>query len=46
MCEFCGQEPCQCDRNDDDPVDASSEKWAEIYADPDYDLDHDHSMDY
>lgn len=45
-CEFCDSDPCQCDRNDNDPVDASVEVWSEIYADPDFDLDHDHSMDY
>jgi len=33
------------DTNQNDPVDCSAEQWAEIYADPDFDLDHDHSMD-
>lgn len=45
-CEMCDHTPCQCDRDDNNPVDVSSEKLAEIYADPDYDMDHDHSMDY
>lgn len=46
MCEFCGSDPCQCDRDDENPVDVSAEKWTEIYNNPDYDADHDHSMDY
>lgn len=34
------------DTDETNPVDCSAEVWAEIYADPDYDMDHDHSMDY
>jgi hypothetical protein len=45
-CEFCGQTPCQCDRDNGNPVDVSEEKWSEIYSnDPDY-IDNDHSMNY
>lgn len=44
-CEFCGCNPCQCDLDQNNPVDVSSETWSRIYSNPDYDLDHDHSMD-
>jgi len=44
-CELCGQSPCQCDRDDNNPVDCSSDTWLELYARPDYDADHDHSID-
>lgn len=46
MCEFCQHDPCQCDLDQNNPIDVSADEWAEIYADPDYDLDHDHSMNY
>ncbi|GAF76028.1 unnamed protein product [marine sediment metagenome] len=29
MCEFCGQDPCQCDRDDTNPVDISAETYGE-----------------
>jgi hypothetical protein len=46
FCELCGGKPCHCDRDDNNPVDASAEKWAEVYSkNPDY-IDNDHSMDY
>lgn len=44
MCEFCQSDPCHCDRDDKNPVDANAETWARIYANPDYDGDHDYSM--
>lgn len=44
-CELCGNHPCTCDRDDSNPVDADAETWARIYSHPDYDADHDHSMD-
>ncbi len=34
------------DLDQSNPVDVSADTWARIYSDPDYDLDHDHSMDY
>lgn len=34
------------DFDQNNPTDVSAETWAEIYSDPDYDLDNDHSMDY
>ena len=45
-CEMCNSTPCKCDRDDNNPVDISTEKLEEIYSDPDYDIDHDHRMDY
>lgn len=45
-CELCGQSPCQCDRDDTNPVDADAKTLDRIYSNPDYDIDHDHSMDY
>jgi hypothetical protein len=45
MCEFCGQDPCQCDRDDNNPVDLSEDALDRLYSNPDYDMDHDHSMD-
>ncbi len=43
-CEMCNNDPCACDRDDLNPVDVSAEVWTEIYSDPDYDIDHDCSM--
>lgn len=34
------------DLDQTNPVDCSADIWAEIYSNPEYDLDHDHSMDY
>ena len=45
-CEFCNKENCQCDLDQNNPVDLTKEEWQDIYSDPDYDLDNDHSMDY
>ena len=44
-CEMCQHAPCQCDRDPNNPVDCSKEFWQEMYSDPDYNLDDDHSMD-
>lgn len=38
MCVLCGNVICHCDRDDTNPVDCSAERWAEIVADPEYDL--------
>lgn len=39
-----------CDEMDDldqnNPTDCSMETWQEIYSNPDWDMDNDHSMDY
>lgn len=36
----------KCDFDQNNPVDCSVEFWMEIYSNPDYDMDHDHSMDH
>jgi hypothetical protein len=47
MCEFCSSNPCQCDRDDNNLVDMTADDWSEFYArNREYDMDHDHSMDY
>jgi hypothetical protein len=37
-------EPSDLDQRN--PVDVDADTWSEIYADSDYDIDHDHGMDY
>lgn len=49
MCEFCGQSPCVCDRDNENPVDMDAEHLMEFYSNlDDFDefLDNDHGMDY
>jgi hypothetical protein len=46
MCEFCQHDPCQCDLDQNSPVDVDADTWSRIYADPNYDMNHDHGMDY
>ena len=46
-CEVCNSSPCQCDLDQNNPVDMSAEAWSNCYAhNPDYDMEHDHSMDF
>lgn len=34
------------DFDQNNPVDCTMEQWQDIYSNPDYDMDNDHSMDY